>query len=136
MWSHVELERIVFKSDSSLNCILSSLKRTLHSTVFLFAGECKDTLATIAEPIAHNTYGRNEGAWMKDPMVDDNKIYVANYYYGNNLLEFQNMDVFKQGVISSEYPVSRIRLNFILYEGISIILLKKDKISIKHDTKG
>lgn len=65
----------------------------------MFAGECKDTLATIAEPKAHNTYGRNEGAWMKDPMAHDNKIYVANYYYGSSLLEFQNMDVFKQGII-------------------------------------
>lgn len=93
--------------------ILRPLKGTVHKTVFLFVEECKDTLATIAEPIAHNKYGRNEGAWMKDPMAHDNKIYVANYFYGHKLLEFQNMDVFKQGIISSEYPVSRIRLNFI-----------------------
>lgn len=95
------------KSDSS------SMQKSSERTVFSFTGECKDTLATIADPIAHNKFGRNEGAWMKDPMAHDNKIYVANYYYGNKLLEFQNMDVFKQGIISSEYPVSRISQDFL-----------------------
>ncbi|MEQ2234041.1 hypothetical protein ILYODFUR_027830, partial [Ilyodon furcidens] len=59
-------------------------------------GECKDTLASISEPTTHNTYGRPEGAWMKDPKSNDDKIYITNFHYGNNLLEFKNLEVFKR----------------------------------------
>ncbi|XP_026168566.1 olfactomedin-like protein 2B [Mastacembelus armatus] len=80
---------------------------------------CKDTVASISEPVQHNSYGLSDGAWMRDARGHGNIIYLTNGHYGSNLLEFRDMDAFKSGQAYNSYklPYSFTGTGHVVFNG-------------------
>ncbi|CAG5102527.1 Oidioi.mRNA.OKI2018_I69.chr1.g342.t1.cds [Oikopleura dioica] len=60
---------------------------------------CTWTLNNVRKAKVFHTWGRREGAWMMDPKPKSSSgrraVYVANFYYGNHLLEFSDTKRFR-----------------------------------------
>ncbi|XP_068604884.1 olfactomedin-like protein 2B [Brachionichthys hirsutus] len=80
---------------------------------------CKDTVASVSEPVQQNVYGLRDGAWMKDARGHGNVIYLTNGHYGNSLQEFRDMDSFKSGQVSNTYelPFSFTGTGHVVFNG-------------------
>uniref|UniRef100_A0A672F6Z2 Olfactomedin-like protein 2B n=1 Tax=Salarias fasciatus TaxID=181472 RepID=A0A672F6Z2_SALFA len=82
-------------------------------------GLCKDTVASISEPVQQNSYGLSDGAWMRDARGHGSVIYLTSGHYGNILQEFRDLDTLKSGQPSNSYklPYSFTGTGHVVFNG-------------------
>ncbi|XP_023259841.1 olfactomedin-like protein 2B [Seriola lalandi dorsalis] len=100
-------------------------------------GVCKDTVASLSDPVQHNSYGQSEGAWMRDARGHGNVIYLTSGHYDNNLLEFRDMETFKSGQVSNTYklPYSFTGTGHVVYNGAFYYNRAFSRDVIKYDLR-
>ncbi|XP_069491075.1 olfactomedin-like protein 2A [Ambystoma mexicanum] len=81
--------------------------------------ECSGTLLAIDPPVVRCPYGKGLGAWMKDPLSLEEKIYITENLFGSSLLEFRSLEHVQQGRPSQSYalPCSWIGAGHLVYNG-------------------
>ena len=82
-------------------------QKTLLLFFWFLADSCSN-IKSVGKPVTHNTRSHTQGAWMKDPLgiMGAETIFVMkNYHSTNQLEEFANMNMFKQGVARKKYTL-------------------------------
>ena len=72
---------------------MSNFKRN-----YFWLSESCGTLFNFSHPKTIHDYGRQEGAWMRDfygNEEDRDKVFITNFYYGSNLIEFRSISDFR-----------------------------------------
>ena len=87
-----------------LNCLLP---RIINETSFQFPADKCTNIKTIGKPVVHNSRLQQQEACMKDPLeiMGAETIFVMEYYSGNVLEEYENMNKFKAGLIRKKFKL-------------------------------
>ncbi|XP_068756110.1 olfactomedin-like protein 2A [Montipora capricornis] len=83
------------------------LAKADNSVSILQRDSCSN-IKSIGKPLTHNARYLTQGAWMKDPlgiMGAENLFVMEGYYNQRHLKEYENMDMFKAGLVRKKYTL-------------------------------